>query len=375
MIFWPCCCPGAACFKPCECFQRGCELHITSSGWTDNAATDCGGIADRVFNKTHVFTINNIVGTAYGYDCEFTISYDDLILTKLPGGGCICKTQPALYNIEGTLGCTRNEEGGYNLTLVLHFNVPVYDENEGCSPSPCVLEPKWETWTANYELVSGGSSSSPPCDLGPDPLGPYTFNTTPSAQTTCGFGLDGTDAEFTLEWKFCDPLEGSQCALCCSEELGGGVLNHTVQVVIDGIGGSHSVPGLSDCDDCPSFDGTYVLERDNGGCGYNGYFEPNPCDDEWSIDGVIWIRLSTFRLDDVCYWILSMSVTADSPFPGPLTIGIWIGRDGIDESDLKCVDFEDVVLDAIDPSFFPFGPGDLYACDYTTSTATITALP
>lgn len=371
MIFWPCCCPGTACFKPCECFQRGCELHITSSGWTDNAATDCGGIADRVFNKTHVFTINNIVGTAYGYDCEFTVSYDDLILTKLPGGGCICKTQPALYNIEGTLGCTRNEEGGYNLTIVLHFNVPVYDEDEGCSPSPCTLEPKWETWTANYELVSGGSSSAPPCDLGPDPLGPYTFNTTPSAQTTCGFGLDGTNAEFTLEWKFCDPSGG--CYDCCNQSSLED-LPDSMQLVISGVVDD-------ECDQCNELlNGTFVLERVSGTCIYALSLPESDfadfCDINPLFPGVQWdflnFRYSVgFTGDGLaeCTKALTIDFSAVTPFQQSY-IASFCDQDSYGDG-IKCNELDEQPMTACDLGI----PIVSDVCDFSGATVTITALP
>ena len=272
MIFWPCCC--SACFKPCDCFARNCELHITSAGWTDNAATDCAGIADRVFNKTHVITSVNVTsGPEYGVTCDFTISYEDLILTKLPGGGCICKAQPALYTIEGTLFCTRGEDGTYGLSMVLHFKVPVYDEDEGCSPSPCVLEPKWETWTANYVLVSGGLTSSPICNFGTDGLGPFTFNTDATAQTTCGYGLDGTDATVTLEWKFCDPAPSNTCCgsdPCCDwgPEFWPNTITLTVSGVADGIPNTGSFADNYNCSLCETIDGTYVLERESGTCFY-----------------------------------------------------------------------------------------------------------
>lgn len=264
---FPCCC--STCFKPCDCFARNCELHITSEGWTDNAATDCSGIANRVFNKTYAITSMNVTsGPAYGFTCEFLAGEDDLVLTKLSGGGCICQDQPAIYTIEGTLYCERGEDGTYSLRLVLYYKVPVYDETLTCPTPPCPEEPLWETWIWDYTLASGLSSSSAICDLGSSPIGPLGFNTDASAQTSCGLGLDGTDATVTVEWKFCDPLQSSCCSVCCNEDTT--VYSDQISVTISGV--TDNV-----CTDCELVDGTYVLDRYNSDCTWSGVFDSDVC--------------------------------------------------------------------------------------------------
>ena len=282
MVLFPCCC--SPCFKPCDCFARNCELHITSEGWTDNAATDCSGIANRVFNKTYAITSMNVTsGPDYGFTCEFIAGEDDLVLTKLSGGGCICKDQPAIYTIEGILGCEREEDGTYSLRLVLYYKVPVYDETLTCPSPPCPEEPLWETWIWDYTLASGVSSSSAICDLGSSPIGPLQFNSEPSAQTSCGLGLDGTDATVTVEWKFCDPLPSSCCAQCCSQDT----TAYPDQISV-------TISGQADnaCSDCTLLDGTYVLERFNSTCSYLGTFDIGTICSGFFIGSTITIGLS-----------------------------------------------------------------------------------
>lgn len=369
MTFWPCCC--STCFKPCDCFARNCELHITSEGWTDNPATDCAGIADRVFNKTHVITAINVTsGPEYGFTCDFSISYDDLILTKEVGGNCICKTQPALYVIEGTIACARGEDGTYGLSMVLYFKVPVYDEDEGCSPSPCVLEPKWETWTANYTLISGNLTSSPICDFGANGLGPYTFNTDATAQTTCGYGLDGTDATVTLEWKFCDPSGG--CADCCNETPE--EMPERMQVTITG------VVDDTNCDQCnEAVNGTFVLERlgnssSGFGCCYVGSFDdPILCE----IPGWFGLRWKFLNLTYCARADRDCQKTLRIWFSEPVndleaTIGFFCDYNTFPGND-KCSEFNDVgMFWCGDESDTPLS--DDY-CDFSGATVTVSALP
>lgn len=403
MTFWPCCC--SSCFKPCDCFARNCELHITSEGWTDNAATDCAGIADRVFNKTHVITGMNVTsGPEYGFTCDFTITYDDLILTKEVGGNCICKSQPALYTIEGTLLCARGEDGTYGLSMVLHFKVPVYDEDAGCSPSPCVLEPEWETWTANYVLIAGNLSSSPICDFGANGLGPYSFNTDATAQTTCGLGLDGTDATVTLEWKFCDPIDPSVGACACCQVDESSPLPDTMQVTLAGYAnnGFQPDPSADPCEDCQNIDGTYVLERPNGSCDWYGCFDVQVCGagtplpvDQITIvlrpdNPTGWWDGGT--PDSACAMFLYVVGTSDGCFEPPgglgassgLLLGVFHDNGSHRAADGTCDSIDGLVLDAIPDDYNdvdywwetrPTGTIPGFWCDFQNVTATITALP
>jgi hypothetical protein len=209
-----CCC--GACFEPCACFAEGCQLELLISGWKDNASTDCAGIADLTFNGRHVVTLTNITTTEpYGFFCDFELEFDAPVLTKEVGGNCVCKTQPALYRIEGRIQCG-GESPDFQINLLLDFYVPVYDENAGCSPSPCTVEPEWEHWgSSTLNLYTGPLNGTPVCDKNYN--GPILWTTTPSAATTCGLGLDGSDTAVRTQWLGCAVPD------CPDEDKYGGV--------------------------------------------------------------------------------------------------------------------------------------------------------
>lgn len=195
-----CCC--GSCFEWCACFLEGCQLELTISGWRDNASTDCGGIADSTFNGRHVITLANVTSSEpYGFVCDFELEFDAPVLTKEVGGACVCKAQPALYRMEGRLQCG-GEAPNFLLTLLLDFYVPVYDENAGCSPAPCTIEPKWEHWqSASLGLETTPLNGTPICNK--DYAGSIIWLSEPAAETTCGLGLDGSDTAFQMQWLGC----------------------------------------------------------------------------------------------------------------------------------------------------------------------------
>ena len=372
-MFFPCCC--TTCFKPCDCFARNCELHITSEGWVDNGSTDCAGIADRVFNKTYAITSMNVTsGPSYGFTCDFIAGEDDLVLTKLVGGDCICKEQTAFYTIEGTLLCERGEDGTYSLRLVLYYKVPVYDDNITCPTPPCPYEALWETWIWDYTLATGATSSSAICDLGTSPIGPLPFSTDASAQTTCGLGLDGTDATVMVEWKFCDPITGSTGECGCCNEIDESSFPDKIQADISGIASFV----VSQCDTCADLNGTFVLERVNGECSWVYDFETNPCTgNPTSIDRFSLILFfaqvghtppffdNTIQCNMILYFDSSTSgiVFGNAFHPAAFEdLGNWSSGGN------KCSDLNGYA--GLQPV------NGLYVdCDISSATATITALP
>ena len=354
MAWWICGGCNAECFEPCDCFGTHCVLELTVSGWGDNASTDCDGIANLTFNGTHDIGGESLMSTLpYGFECELAYSFDEPVLTKEVGGNCICKDQPALYTIYASLQCGGEGPDEFLYTLHLDFHVPVYDEDEGCSPAPCAVEPKWEIWTAEpIVLYEGPLSGNPVCafDVGPIEI---AWAASPSAQTTCGLGLDGTNITVSARMKLCDPPTGN-CTNCCNEIASD--IPDSFQVVLSGLIDS----GV--CSECSEFEGTYVLNRVNGSC-------------TWSITGqtlcgesVTITLFQDINEDGDCYFRLQ--------FSPPLAVGYEIMPDfcetgSVSSLGTKCSEVSGLVLapcsDAVVP---PFG----YFCDATSGTATITAL-
>lgn len=362
------CCCGGSCFAPCDCFAKKCELELTIGGWEDNPSTDCGGIANRTFNGTHNVTGLNVTSSSpYGFSCDFTLTWDDLVLTKLVGGSCICKAQPALYTLNGTLQCG-GSPGDFIYSLLLEFRVPVYDEDQGCSPSPCTVEAEWETWTTQIELYRGPMSGNPICNTDID-LQAINWTTTGSAQTTCGLGLDGTDATIAIRFVLCDP-EGDTltgCETCCSEDVD--AIPDRVQVVLDGLTGS-LFPFFCDC---PDYNGTFVLERISGQCAWQYQWETAPCDDEPLPFG-----------DRPHAIVLSVNPASDPNLADPETCMVFLNVVGFYEhlaflcdsgqlflNGVKCSEWDGEVLTECSA----YWQGDVARCDYSSATATITALP
>lgn len=352
--------------------------------------------------------MNVTSGPAYGFTCEFLAGEDDLVLTKLSGGGCICQDQPAIYTIEGTLYCERGEDGTYSLRLVLYYKVPVYDETLTCPTPPCPEEPLWETWIWDYTLASGLSSSSAICDLGSSPIGPLGFNTDASAQTSCGLGLDGTDATVTVEWKFCDPLDGiadggvdsgtgsANCYCCNEDDISN--LPDQMQVILSGYedNGFSATP----CEDCALIDGTYVLERANGSCWWFGCFDVSPCTAAVPINK---IGIAVYSHNATGWWpgqvkspmcamtlVVFGNTTGDCPpedidgwqVENQYLLGVFHDNSSHYESGGKCSNVDTLSLDSIPPDYQNVDnwwnvngnvPG--FWCGFQNATATITAIP
>jgi hypothetical protein len=367
MGWWPCGGCGR-CFFPCDCFAKNCELELTITGWQDNASTDCGGIANRTFNQVHTITGLNLTSSSpYGFSCDFSLSFDDLVLTKEVGGNCICKAQTALYTIEGTLQCGGTGPDDFVYTLLLEFNVPVYDEDEGCSPSPCTVQPKFETWVADgIELYQGPMSGNPICNTDLDAT-PVTWTVTPSAQTTCGLGLDGTNITVAVRFKLCDPIP--PCADCCNEDVED--IPDQVQVTISGMAAGAVDPptGFDECDDCSAFDGTYVLDRVSGQCIWAYQFDTHPCSGlPVPVDRLLTISVHANYTLQGCIWavaITEIDVTDPTRPSYPYAVfcddGSGAGNGG------KCSEWNGTALEECDDQIN-------YWCDDTGATATITAL-
>ena len=368
MAWWICGGCNAECFEPCDCFGKNCVLELTVSGWEDNASTDCAGIADLTFNGTHDIGGESLMSTLpYGFECELAYSFDEPVLTKEVGGNCICKDQPALYTIYASLQCGGEGPDEFLYTLHLDFHVPVYDEDEGCSPAPCAVEPKWEVWTAEpIVLYEGPLSGNPVCafDVGPIEI---AWAASPSAQTTCGLGLDGTNITVSARMKLCDPVP-TDCAVCCNEDAD--LIPDSVQVVIAGMdNGTIGTPNTGEpCDDCPSFDGTYVLERVSGSCVWHFWFEGSPCSTGIPPGMELVMTLSVYELNGSCNWavrIFMFSPVLPERYENSYAAFCDSG-DGYAAND-TCSGWDATVLTACD--------GEDAWCDYTGATATITALP
>ena len=398
--WWPCGGCGGSCFAPCDCFTKNCELELTIAGWEDNASTDCAGIANNTFNGTHTITGLNVTSSSpYGFSCDFTLTFDDLVLTKLVGGSCQCKVQSALYTIDGTLQCGGSGPDDFSYTLLLTFRVPVYDEDAGCSPSPCTVQAQWEDWVADgIELYNGPLSGNPICTTDLDPV-PVTWTVTPSAETTCGLGLDGTTITVGVRFKLCDPDEGAQGGqpcLCC-DEAAIGDLPDQMQVVLSGYenNGFSATP----CENCAAIDGTYVLERESGGCFWRGCFEVEPCVTEIPIDRVI---IELWPSNITAWWpgsakepacamtlIVYGNYEASCALQGTLfmdhyLLGVFHDNAAHYEASGKCSTVDGLVLDSIPPTYDdvddwwrPGGTGPNvpgFYCGFQNVTATISAI-
>lgn len=305
--------------------------------------------------------MNVTSGPSYGFTCDFIAGEDDLVLTKLVGGDCICKEQTAFYTIEGTLLCERGEDGTYSLRLVLYYKVPVYDDNITCPTPPCPYEALWETWIWDYTLATGATSSSAICDLGTSPVGPLPFNTDASAQTTCGLGLDGTDATVTVEWKFCDPAPSHSCCgtdACCG--WGPDFWPDTITLEISGTadGVPNGPGGAYNCSLCENIDGTYVLERYNNDCTYYlDYGSINACDAGEAADPGLYLLFSPCY-DDLCKRYARINLWAG---PGnPDQTADFVGSDECPASP------SGEVLD-----FHAYSSWSANYCDFTNATVTI----
>ena len=373
--WWPCCCDPPTCFKPCECFLNDCELHITSEGWTDNGSTDCSGIADAVFNRTHILKLANLTTGTDGFTCEFAVGYNDLVLTKNVGGSCICESQPVdpAYTVVGLLGCQSRSPTSFELSLTLYFTVHVYDYDAGCSPEPCTVEAIQEQWIA--PVVLGGQSpggDNPICDIGVS--GPHSFTIEPTAGTSCGLGLDGSDATFTVEWKFCKPTN-ADCATCCNEVAGD--IPNEVQAVISGIADGTVGSPEYECEDCSGFNGTYLLERLSGQCVWVYQFDEHPCTGAPLVDTILLMKLSingggncgSSGSPGDCNWFLE--IVEIDPFDPTREINTYgyFCDDGVGYGlGNKCSGWSSTVLSDC-------GDGSCSAsCDYSSATATITAI-
>lgn len=286
--WWQCGACNSECYAPCDCFARGCELELTIAGWEPNEAEDCGDIADLSFNGVHRITGLDVTSTQpYGYTCDFVYYFDTLVLTKEVGGGCICKEQPALYRIEGRLQCGGEGPDDFLVTLELDFYVPVYDEDEGCSPAPCAVEPKWEIWQSEtIELYNGPLSGAPNCSS----INPATIQipwiSVPGAETTCGLALDGNDATVSVRYVLCDPppdgTDAKPC-ICCNET---DIADLPDQMQVDIAGYENNGYSATPCVNCDAMDGTYVLDRISSACVWYGCFAVEPCTVEIPIDRI-----------------------------------------------------------------------------------------